>query len=127
MFILPPNCIVPSATSLTMRPVFPSFLYFISHTPCGRSGRHQIDTFESTWPGQNWALTEWPVNVDSSRPHCAHYLHFRNGLGNWLDRSPRESLQLASGVRRPYCLPTNDRAELLKRPSRSTRRDSYGP
>ena len=30
------------------------------------------------------------------------------------DRS-RESLQLASGVRRPYCLPTNDRAELLKR------------
>src|SRR5208337_5075482 len=65
MFILPPNCIVPSATSLTMRPVFPSFLYFISHTPCGRSGRHQIDTFGSTWPGQNWALTEWPVNVES--------------------------------------------------------------
>src|ERR1700730_2033043 len=30
MFILPPNCIVPSATSLTMSPVFPSFLYFIS-------------------------------------------------------------------------------------------------
>src|SRR5208337_5221500 len=67
MFILPPNCIVPSATSLTMRPEFPSFLYFISHTPCGRSGRHQIDTFESTWPGQNWALTEWPVNVGSGR------------------------------------------------------------
>src|SRR5258705_4414556 len=43
MFILPPNCIVPSATSLTMRPVFPSFLNFISHTPCGRSGRHQVD------------------------------------------------------------------------------------
>src|SRR6202140_3133756 len=33
MFILPPNCIVPSANSLTMSPVFPSFLYFISHTP----------------------------------------------------------------------------------------------
>src|ERR1700682_6542046 len=33
MFILPPTCIVPSATSLTMSPVFPSFLYFISHTP----------------------------------------------------------------------------------------------
>src|SRR5258708_7045403 len=33
MFILPPNCIVPSATLLTMSPVFPSFLYFISHTP----------------------------------------------------------------------------------------------
>src|SRR5271167_3054047 len=30
MFILPPNCIVPSATLLTMSPVFPSFLYFIS-------------------------------------------------------------------------------------------------
>src|SRR5882757_4554691 len=33
MFLLPPNCIVPSATSLTMSPVFPNFLYFISHTP----------------------------------------------------------------------------------------------
>src|SRR5271167_2749022 len=33
MFILPPNCIVPSATSLTISPVFHSFLYFISHTP----------------------------------------------------------------------------------------------
>src|SRR5471030_751630 len=33
MFILPPNCIVPSATSLTMSPVLPSFLYFICHTP----------------------------------------------------------------------------------------------
>src|ERR1700681_1136416 len=33
MFILPPNCIVPSATSLTMSPVFPSFLYLISHAP----------------------------------------------------------------------------------------------
>src|SRR5271168_3347738 len=62
MFILPPNCIVPSATSLTMRPVFPSFLYFISHTPCGRSRRQQIDTFESTWPGQNWALAECGVD-----------------------------------------------------------------
>src|SRR5271169_1897387 len=30
MFILPPNCIVPSATLLTMSPVFPSFLYFVS-------------------------------------------------------------------------------------------------
>src|SRR5271170_2325012 len=67
MFTLPPNCIVPSATSLTIRPVFPSFLYFISHTPCGRSGRHQIDTFESTWPGQNWAVTEGPVNVETGQ------------------------------------------------------------
>jgi hypothetical protein len=33
MFILPPNCIVPSATLLTMSPVFPSFLYFISRAP----------------------------------------------------------------------------------------------
>src|ERR1700733_14010602 len=33
MFILPPNCIVPSATSLTISPVFPNFRYFISHTP----------------------------------------------------------------------------------------------
>src|ERR1700758_1140522 len=33
MFIFPPNCIVPSATLLTISPVFPSFLYFISRTP----------------------------------------------------------------------------------------------
>ena len=33
MFIFPPNCIVPSATLLTMSPVFPSFLYLISLTP----------------------------------------------------------------------------------------------
>src|SRR5258708_17106489 len=29
MFILPPNCMLPSATSLTMSPVCPSFLCFI--------------------------------------------------------------------------------------------------
>src|ERR1700722_4613386 len=57
MFILPPNCIVPSATSLTMRPVFPSFLCFMSHTPRGRSGR-RVDL-----ACQNWALTEWPVDA----------------------------------------------------------------
>jgi hypothetical protein len=33
MFILPPNCIVPSATLLTISPVFPNFLYLIFHTP----------------------------------------------------------------------------------------------
>jgi DNA-binding ferritin-like protein len=33
MFILPPNCIEPSATSLTISPVFPSFLYFIFYAP----------------------------------------------------------------------------------------------
>src|SRR5271163_554942 len=33
MFILPPNCIVPSATSLTMSPVFPNLRYFIVHSP----------------------------------------------------------------------------------------------
>src|ERR1700687_6176346 len=33
MFILPPNCIVPRATLLTMSPVFPNFLYFIFHPP----------------------------------------------------------------------------------------------
>src|ERR1700757_891045 len=32
MFILPPNCMVPSATLLTMSPVLPSFLYRMSHT-----------------------------------------------------------------------------------------------
>src|SRR5208283_5092319 len=36
MFILPPNCIVPSATLLTISPVFPSFLYLISPTPSFR-------------------------------------------------------------------------------------------
>ena len=33
MFILLPNCIVPSATLLTMSPVLPSLLYLIPHTP----------------------------------------------------------------------------------------------
>jgi class 3 adenylate cyclase len=38
--------------------------------------------FESTWPGQNWALTEWPVNVDSSRLVCAKKWTFRDGGGD---------------------------------------------
>ncbi len=33
MFILPPNCMVPRATLLTMSPVFPNFLYLIFLTP----------------------------------------------------------------------------------------------
>src|SRR5262245_62030060 len=33
MFILRPNCMLPSATSLTMSPVCPSVRYFISCTP----------------------------------------------------------------------------------------------
>jgi hypothetical protein len=43
------------------------------------------------------------------------------------DRSPRESLRLACVARRPYCLRTNDRAELLKRLSRARGEISYGP
>ena len=42
MFILPPNCIVPSATPLTMSPVFPSFLYFISHTPPAADNNYDL-------------------------------------------------------------------------------------
>src|SRR6266851_7732206 len=42
MFILPPNCIVPSATSLTMSPVFPSLLYFIFHAPSPSRGRRLL-------------------------------------------------------------------------------------
>ena len=33
MFIFPPNCIVPRATSLTITPVLPSLRYFISLSP----------------------------------------------------------------------------------------------
>ena len=33
-----------------------------------------------------------------------------------MNRSPRESLRLASGALRPYCLHTNDRAKMLMRP-----------
>jgi hypothetical protein len=33
IFILPPNFFVQSATLLTMSPVFPNFLYFISRAP----------------------------------------------------------------------------------------------
>src|ERR1700737_3863242 len=39
MFILPPNCMLPSATSLTMRPVCPSVLCFISCAPCAARDR----------------------------------------------------------------------------------------
>src|SRR5260370_28131640 len=39
MFILPPNCMLPSATSLTMRPVCPRVLCFISCAPCTTSQR----------------------------------------------------------------------------------------
>src|SRR2546426_6813209 len=39
MFILPPNCMLPSAPSLTMSPVDPSFLCFISCAPCAASER----------------------------------------------------------------------------------------
>src|SRR5262249_29587273 len=42
MFILPPNCMVPSATSLTIRPVFPSFLYFIWRKSTGQSDRFHL-------------------------------------------------------------------------------------
>src|ERR1700730_326171 len=41
MFILPPNCIVPSATSLTISPVFPSFLYLISDSPSAPHGNRE--------------------------------------------------------------------------------------
>src|ERR1700722_19064792 len=66
MFILPPNCIVPSATSLTMRPVFPSFLCFISHS--SRSPGRRVDLV-----CQNWALTEWPVDA----PKAVVSMHIR--------------------------------------------------
>src|SRR5437868_5655558 len=39
MFILPPNCMLPSATSLTMSPVCPSFRCFIFYAPCAASER----------------------------------------------------------------------------------------
>src|ERR1700730_11813493 len=45
MFILPPNCILPSATSLTMSPVCPSFLCFIFCAPCAASERPCSSTF----------------------------------------------------------------------------------
>src|SRR5882672_6325313 len=47
MFIFPPNCIVPSATLLTMSPVFPSFLYLISHAPSAENEKVAIATANS--------------------------------------------------------------------------------
>jgi hypothetical protein len=113
MFILPPNCIVPSATSLTMRPVFPSFL--ILHLPHSlrRSGRHQIDTFESTWPGQNWALMEWPVNVGSGRP-CRRAEYTPGEAAGPADPAPS-----SMGVQAP---PAHPPATINSRPSRLLRR-----
>src|SRR5271156_2969100 len=51
MFILPPNCIVPSATSLTISPVFPNFLYFISHTPSAANENCNLDATGREQPG----------------------------------------------------------------------------
>src|ERR1700686_1405637 len=51
MFILPPNCMLPRATSLTMSPVCPSFLCFISCAPCVASERLCSSTFVGVRPG----------------------------------------------------------------------------
>src|ERR1700730_2472666 len=40
IWYLPLNCILPSATSLTISPVFPSFLYLISDSPSAPGGNH---------------------------------------------------------------------------------------
>src|SRR6266496_6682934 len=45
MFILPPNCMLPSASSLTMSPVCPSFRCFIFGAPCAASDRRRSSTF----------------------------------------------------------------------------------
>src|SRR6267143_3771992 len=52
MFILPPNCIVPSATLLTMSPVFPSLLYFISHSFCYK--RRLRSRYSPQFTSGNW-------------------------------------------------------------------------
>src|ERR1700752_4548927 len=43
MFILPPNCMLPSATSLTMSPVCPRVLCFISCAPCADLAGRGLD------------------------------------------------------------------------------------
>src|SRR5712692_7135323 len=45
MFILPPNCMLPRATSLTMSPVCPSFRCLISCAPCAANERLYSSTF----------------------------------------------------------------------------------
>src|SRR5271167_4837248 len=64
MFILPPNCMVPSASSLTMSPVLPNFLYFIFCTPsaanenCASWSRICLDSNKNFEPGPAAPLSE---------------------------------------------------------------------
>src|ERR1700733_2512107 len=92
MFILPPNCIVPSATSLTISPVFPNFRYFISHTPSA-ANEIAIGVVEPEFqPRHRLARIE--------RPPCptpAHRLHRVAAAGNCQPATPSN---IASGGRR---------------------------
>src|SRR5450755_954640 len=73
IFILPPNCIVPKATSLTMSPVFPSFRYFILQSPCfACSERRQIHV-------ERWALTRLPC----ARPQLTSILIRKHAKGHF--------------------------------------------
>src|SRR5229473_2184075 len=76
MFIFPPNCIVPSATLLTMSPVFPSFLYFISHTPSAKN--ENCDNNCEFDPGNDWQ----PLNPGFCAQHqiYGHSVCARTGL-----------------------------------------------
>src|SRR5258708_8269596 len=70
------------ATSLTMRPVFPSFLYFISHTPCAGSRRHQIHDVRILPSGRHLArdVVSDPRLAQSERPQS--FLRYPIGVGH---------------------------------------------
>ena len=55
MFILLPNCIVPSATLLTMSPVLPSLLYLIPHNPFAANDgfNSEVDPVHQVVSGQS--------------------------------------------------------------------------
>src|SRR5271156_2861726 len=85
MFILPPNCIVPSATSLTMSPVLPNFRYFIAHTPsAGNTSRDTKARIGAMHLVYSWMSTFMTMERGANARHATGSLTI-----SWLVYEPR--------------------------------------
>jgi hypothetical protein len=88
MFILPPNCIVPSATSLTMSPVFPNFRYFIGHTPsaANKESRFQtrIGSIHLEEPAATWICSAMQFDHFMARLRTLRMEFLREIVANWV-------------------------------------------
>jgi hypothetical protein len=82
MFILPPNCIVPSATSLTMSPVFPNFLNFIYCAPSAKNsncGANLARSKRDSKTGQTGQVKDY-IPAERLHPASGVFLRARVGL-----------------------------------------------